>query len=183
MKGGALGPLREPSMVNGAEGAASSAHGKRLATRCLRLSGSVAGQLIRDAIAGGGEMWVKGSGQSMFPTIRNADAVLLSPMRRLARRGDIVLLPLGPGLVLHRVVEATRDQLVTRGDARPSNDLPTHPDRVIARAVAVRRDGEVRALVPTLRFGLLPLARLAIQSTRRRVNRGTLARLLRRRRA
>lgn len=136
-------------------------------TRCLKLSGNVAVQLIRDAIGGGGEIWVKGSGQSMFPTIRNADPVLLSPLRRPPRRGDIVLVPLGPRLMLHRVVSVGDGRITTRGDARVASDLPIPVERVLARAVAVRRDASVSALVPTLRFGIGPLARYLLATARR----------------
>lgn len=149
-------------------GPAVSNGSQRIATRSLRLSGALASRIVREALTAGGEVWVKGSGQSMYPTIRNADYVLLSPIRSAVRRGDIVLVPLGPGLMLHRVVDLTGKGVITRGDARTTNDVATSMDRIIARAIAVRRGDRVRALVPTLRFGFAPLLHFALEGTRRR---------------
>lgn len=105
----------------------------------------------------------------MFPTIRNADAVLLAPLQRAVRRGDIVLVPLGPGLMLHRVVTVTSEKIITRGDARLTNDRPRATADVIARALAVRDGARVTALVPTIRFGVMPLLRFGTQTARRRI--------------
>ena len=142
--------------------------GTSFARRSVRLSAPLAAQLIRDAIAGGGEIWARGSGQSMFPTIRHDDLVLLSPLRRSVRRGDIVLAPLGTGLMLHRVVEMNAGRVITRGDARAANDVPILASDVVARAVAVRHGNRVSALIPSARFGLAALFRFIMESTRRR---------------
>lgn len=159
-------PRSEHPLDSSSESSSHTASG-RFATRSLRLSARLASQLIQDALAEGGEIWVKGSGQSMFPTIRNADDVLLSPLRRGVRRGDIVLVPLGPGLMLHRVVTVAPNRIITRGDARTADDLPIAPDEVRAHAVAVRRDSRVSALVPTLRFGAPPFLRYVVEIARR----------------
>lgn len=137
--------------------------------RSLSLSAPEISRLIREAVQAGGEMWVTGSGQSMHPTVRHADFVLLSPLSRGPRRGDIVLVPLGPGLMLHRVARADRSGVVTRGDARQMNDVPVSHDQVLARAVAIRRRGVVTPLVLTTRFGVAPLLRFLSRATRRRL--------------
>jgi Peptidase S24-like len=144
-----------------------------LRKRSLQLSAPDAARLIRDAVAAGGEMWVRGSGGSMHPTIRHADPVLLAPLERAVRRGQIVLVPLGPRLMLHRVVAVQGDVVLTRGDARQRNDAPVARSAVVARAVAVRRRRSVTTLVLTLRFGIAPLMRFLLRETYRR------ARLLR----
>jgi hypothetical protein len=146
----------------------------RLPKRSLSLSAPLITQLIREALDAGGEIWVTGSGQSMRPTVRHADFVLLSPMPRSARRGDLILAPLGPGLMLHRVVRVDVAGVVTRGDARQTNDAPISHDEVLARAVAVRRDDVVTPLVLTTRFGSVALLRFLFREARRR------ARLIRR---
>ena len=115
----------------------------------------------------------------MHPTVRHADFVLLSPLPRSARRGDIVLVPLGPGLMLHRVVRVDNAGVVTRGDARHVNDVPVSHDDILAQAVAVRRREVVTPLVLTRRFGLAALFRFFSRATRRRLRilRGRIRRL------
>lgn len=146
--------------------------------RSVQLSAPDAARLIRDAVAAGGEMWVSGSGGSMHPTIRHADPVLVAPLARHVRRGHVVLVPLGPRLMLHRVVDVQGDIVLTRGDARQRNDAPIAAQQVVARALAVRQERTVTPLVPTLRFGLGPLVRFMLKEMYRRVRlvRGALRR-------
>lgn len=142
-----------------------------LPKRSLRLSAPDAARLIRDAVRAGGELWVSGSGQSMHPAVRHADLVLVAPLRREARRGDIVLVPLGPRLMLHRVVGIEHDRVITRGDARDRNDRPVAQHEIVARAIAVRRDGAVTALGLTTRFGASALLRYLMGDAKRRARR------------
>ena len=130
-----------------------------LPKRSLSLAAPEIRRLVCDAVDAGGEIWVGASGQSMHATVRHSDQVLIAPIRRESRRGDIVLVPVGSGLMLHRVVRVSADAITTRGDARRANDVPVRRTDVLARAVAVRRGDEVTPLVPTLRFGLVPLFR------------------------
>lgn len=142
-----------------------------LPKRSLQLSAPDAAQLIRDAVRAGGELWVTGSGQSMQPTVRHADLVLVVPLRRDVRRGDVVLVPLGPRLMLHRVALVDEQRVVTRGDARERNDAPVATSEIVARAIAVRRDQVVTPLGWTTRFGAQALARYLIADARRGVRR------------
>ncbi|HEY2374959.1 MAG TPA: S24/S26 family peptidase [Gemmatimonadaceae bacterium] len=155
------------------EGLSSRPRTPVLEKRSLQLSATDAARLIRDAVAAGGEMWVSGSGGSMHPTIRHLDPVLVAPVTRRVRRGDVVLVPLGPRLMLHRVVDVRGDIVLTRGDARQRNDAPVGRKEVVARALAVRQQRTVTTLVPTLRFGLVPVVRFLLCEVYRR------ARLLR----
>jgi hypothetical protein len=141
---------------------------QNLRKRTVQLSAPDAARLIRDAVAAGGEMWVRGSGGSMHPTIRHADPVLLAPLSRHVRRGEVVLVPLGPRLMLHRVVDIQGDIVLTRGDARQRNDAPVARREVVARALAVRQQQTVTTLLPTLRFGLAPLVRFLLSGAYRR---------------
>lgn len=104
----------------------------------------------------------------MQPTVRHADLVLLAPLGRPVRRTDVVLVPLGPRLMLHRVVRVDGDIVLTRGDARHRDDAPIARDAVIARAVAVRRDALVTPLALTTRFGPAALLRFLVEEARRR---------------
>ena len=115
--------------------------------------------LLRGVVEARGQFWVTARGGSMWPTIRDGDEVLLVPLGR-PRVGDVVVLDLGSRLVLHRVVRARDALLVTRGDASRCEDGHVSMDDVVGRAVAARRGGStVVALVPTLRFGLMPTLR------------------------
>lgn len=142
-----------------------------LPKRSLQLSAPDAAQLIRDAVRAGGELWVTGSGQSMQPTVRHADLVLVAPLRREPRRGDIVLVPLGPRLMLHRIALVDNERVVTRGDARERDDAPVGRGEIVARAIAVRRDRVVTPLGPTLRFGASGLVRYLIADAKRSARR------------
>jgi hypothetical protein len=139
-----------------------------LPKRSVLLSAPEATQLIRDVVRSGGELWVSGSGQSMHPTVRHADQVLVVPLDRPARRKDIVLVPYGPRLMLHRVVSISGDTLHTRGDARSHDDPPVLSRDVVGRAVAVRRDERVTPLIRTTRFGMAGLVRFLLWDAKRR---------------
>lgn len=145
-------------------------HGE-LRKRSLQLSAPDAARLIRDAVRAGGELWVTGSGQSMHPTVQNADLVLVSPLRREVRRGDIVLAPLGSRLMLHRVALLEEDRVVTRGDARERNDAPVAKAEIVALAIAVRRNGLATPLGLTIRFGARALVRYLTSDAKRRARR------------
>lgn len=142
-----------------------------LPKRSLQLSAPDAAQLIRDAVRAGGELWVTGSGQSMQPTVRHADFVLVGPLRRHVRRGDIVLVPLGPRLMLHRVALVEAERVITRGDARERNDAPVTGAEIVARAIAVRRDQVVTPLGLTTRFGAAALVRYVLADAKRSARR------------
>jgi len=142
-----------------------------LTRRSVQLTAPEAAQLIRDAIGAGGELWVGGSGQSMHPTVQHADQVLVAPLDRPVRRQDIVLLPYGPRLMLHRVVAVRGDTLYSRGDARRRDDPPARCVDVVARALAVRRGDQVTPLTLTTRFGLASLSRFLLREARRRIHR------------
>ncbi len=139
-----------------------------LPKRSLQLAAPEAAQLIRDAVRAGGELWVTGSGHSMEPTVCHADLVLVAPLRRAVRRGDIVLVPLGPRPMLHRVAHVDQERVITRGDARERNDAPVSTGEIVANAIAVRRDQVVTPLRFTTRFGAVALMRYLIGSAKRR---------------
>lgn len=139
-----------------------------LPKRSVLLSAPEARQLIRDVLRAGGELWVSGSGQSMHPTVRHADQVLVVPFDRPARRQDVVLVPYGPRLMLHRVVSVTGDTLHTRGDARSHDDPAVFSRDVVGRAVAVRREEQVTPLILTRRFGMAGLVRFLLSEAKRR---------------
>jgi hypothetical protein len=104
----------------------------------------------------------------MHPTVRHADLVLVAPVGREVRRRDVVLVPLGPRLMLHRVVRVEDATVHTRGDARQRDDAPIPRNAVIARALAVRSKAGLTPLILTMRFGAGPLVRFLLGEARRR---------------
>lgn len=104
----------------------------------------------------------------MHPTVQHADLVLVAPLKRHVRREEIVLVPLGPRLMLHRVVTIRGTDVITRGDARVRDDAPTQTREIVARAIGVRRGDRVAALTFTTRFGISGLVRFLLRETRRR---------------
>src|SRR4051812_18546522 len=64
--------------------------GKALGRNSVELTSQHRRQLVCDVLAAGGHMWVRGGGWSMHPTIKPGERVLLEPLRRELRRGDIV---------------------------------------------------------------------------------------------
>ncbi len=133
---------------------------------------------VAHAVGDGREIWVRGLGGSMWPTIRDGDRVLLSDIEGTPRRGDVVLVARRKDNTLHRVVEVTGRHVVTSADASGVADPPAPHESVIARGVAVERGRSRRlvALRPTLRFGILPLVRHALLEARRALVRRARAR-------
>lgn len=123
-------------------------------------------------------MWVRGRGPSMLPTIRAGERVLLEPLSRRLRKGDIVAVRGDRYIVVHRVIEYRADTIRTRGDASPRADAPSQYSSILGVATAVMRNGRVVALTGTLRHGFVAFALGVLYRLKRQV--GTVARSLRR---
>ena len=88
----------------------------------------------------------------MAPTLRDGDTLYLTAAHGGVWPGEVVLLMLERGFVVHRVVSATAGAVVTRGDANIQPDPPVPPSRVFYRVAAVGRAGRVLP-VPAARTG------------------------------
>lgn len=134
----------------------------RLQTRVVDFSARDVGSIVRAAVEAGGELWLRASGASMFPTILDDEQVLLARAGTI-RAGDVVLVDTGGRVVLHRVTRVRADRVVTCGDGSAVPDPEVSRDRVLARALACYGTGEaarpITALERTLRFGTAALAR------------------------
>ena len=84
-------------------------------------------------------------GQSMYPTIRDGEKVLVEPVLTDAlKRGDVLLYRRGERLIAHRLLRIERTaeiSLILRGDALGQADAPIHPNQVLGRVVSVERQG------------------------------------------
>ena len=98
-------------------------------------------------LAQGRRVRFRAQGGSMHPTIRDGDALMLTPIQRTELRiGDIVLARQAGRPVAHRIVRLTKRydrvvRVILRGDALLSCDLPMTPDAIVGRVFAVERDG------------------------------------------
>jgi signal peptidase I len=75
-------------------------------------------------LAAGTTIEVDAEGGSMFPLIRNGDSVVVRPIDRKLRVGDVVLLVLDGRWILHRIVELTAVTVRTQGDNQAQADPP-----------------------------------------------------------
>lgn len=82
--------------------------------------------------------WIPVRGDSMWPSLRDGDAVLCEPMRA-ALPGEVVVAKLGTRLVIHRVVIWSEARVELRGDNAPESDAPLSPALIIGRVTTVRR--------------------------------------------
>lgn len=109
----------------------------------------VALDLAREQLARGGPVRVRVRGGSMWPALRDGQAVEVWPASWEALRvGDVVLYARGETLILHRVVRRWAGRVWVQGDARP------RPDGWLERAALLGRlprrlgDGLRGRLVP-----------------------------------
>jgi hypothetical protein len=123
------------------------------------MSGRSLVELVRGAAAERSALWVRVTGKSMNPIVREGDAVLLVPPFPSPRRGEVVFIDSQTGPLLHRVAAITGGMILTRGDACGTDDPPHPVHSCIAHAAAVRRGGTVIALTPRVYLGLGPLVR------------------------
>ena len=122
------------------EGAQSREHIKQnLAAEVLRSTGRV--QLLA-------------FGYSMLPSLWPGDKLTIEtrPFEQV-RRGDVVLYTRLGRLFIHRVLRAGENQIVTRGDAMPSADVPLGRGELMGVVTAIRQaDGSCRP-VPSAHRG------------------------------
>ncbi len=112
----------------------------------------------------------RAEGASMQPTIADGEPLIVAPFDtddRIAR-GDIVLCRLDAGLVAHRVVSVVRvnaiETVTVRGDAKAACDAPVRRTDILAKVIAVERNGRRVALT-----GLRARARYVINRTSLRI--------------
>jgi phage repressor protein C with HTH and peptisase S24 domain len=76
------------------------------------------------------------SGDSMHPTIRDGESVIVEPCDPASlRAGEVVLTRAPRGLTAHRIVRITPDAITTRGDNALRSDPPLPPAAVVGRVV------------------------------------------------
>ena len=106
------------------------------------MSTELAAEFVPEVLARDGLAWVTAASSSMAPLIQPGDALCVAPLGGgRARVGTIVVYRRDAQLVVHRVVAAGLDSVVTRGDALGEADLPVDWSRVVGRVAAIRTPG------------------------------------------
>ena len=81
-------------------------------------------------------------GGSMRPFLPDGTAVMVHPLRGQAPRvGEIILVPRGNDVALHRVIRLEEGRVVTRGDACAAEDPPVPIPSIRGRAIHAVRKG------------------------------------------
>jgi signal peptidase I len=109
------------------------------------------GAVIEEALMKGTVVRFRAEGNSMYPTIRDGEAIMVAAVcTNDGVRGDVLLCRHGKRLLAHRVVGVTTDGterfFELRGDAKASCDAPVGARAVVGRVVGVRRNGREIAL-------------------------------------
>ena len=100
-------------------------------------------------------MRFRADGRSMYPTIKDGEAITVTPVEPShVKRGDIILCRFERGVVAHRVLriakrKASRSHkdfvlttfFILRGDAAIACDEPVEPQQVLGKVISVERDG------------------------------------------
>jgi signal peptidase I len=116
-------------------------------------------EVAEDLLKRGHRVRFRAKGNSMHPTIRHGEAIVVEPVSAAeVKTNDIALYRTERGVVAHRVIRradpwvgltTTRDEagassgptFITRGDAAGDPDEPVSPEQILGKVVAVERRG------------------------------------------
>ena len=131
----------------------------------LCLSGRQLGELVRTVLDQGAPFTFQAGGSSMFPFIRDGDAVTVSPPQQEIGIGDVVAViqPGGGRLVVHRVLARRGDAFFTKGDAATEGDGWMPREQMVGKVTRLQRKGI------DVRCGLGPERRLIAALSQRRL--------------
>jgi len=100
-------------------------------------------QLLRD----GKSVRFRAPGRSMYPTIREGEAITVEPiLPSQIKVGDIILHRLDDSVIAHRVARIDRKQggalrFILRSDTWGQYDEPVHADQIMGKVVSAERGG------------------------------------------
>ena len=106
------------------------------------------GAVIEEALTNGTIVRFRAEGISMYPTIRDGEAITVAAVSTDdVVRGDVLLCRHGKRVLAHRVVGVTtcgtERFFELRGDAKTSCDAPVAANAVVGKVIGVRRNGRV----------------------------------------
>jgi signal peptidase len=104
--------------------------------------------VIEEALTTGTTVRFRAEGTSMYPTIRDGEAISIAAVSpEEVVRGDVLLCRQGKRVLAHRVVGLSTAGAVRvfelRGDAKAGCDAPVGADDVMGKVIAVRRNGRL----------------------------------------
>ena len=117
----------------------------------MRRASEVFVGVMDEALRNGTLVRFRAEGDSMYPTIRDGEAITIAPVSTAeVVRGDVLLCRHDKRVLAHRVVAVTAragDHLFhLRGDAKAACDAPIVAGDVMGRVISVCRNGQMTAL-------------------------------------
>jgi signal peptidase I len=104
--------------------------------------------LFLEALRKSGRARLKVAGNSMLPTLRMGDMIVVESMSHATvRPADIVVFLQSGIFCTHRVFKSCGSSVITRGDANRHLDFPVSNQDCLARVVAIqRKDAQIKSL-------------------------------------
>lgn len=103
-------------------------------------------RVLEALLEGGHSVRFRAPGWSMYPTIRNGEAITVAPLGQSpVRVGDVLLYRRGRAAIAHRLIRLQSGAgrsvgFILRGDAALRCDRPVERGQVLGRVLAVERD-------------------------------------------
>ncbi len=92
-------------------------------------------------------------GTSMYPTLLPLDIVFVNPVPTIINEGDIIVFRKYDMVIIHRVVEVTKEGYITKGDANPTKDpWIVKKEEVLAKVLQVKGVPLKTNIIPTAAF-------------------------------
>jgi signal peptidase I len=106
--------------------------------------------LFLDLLRESGRARLRVAGNSMLPTFRVGDMIVVEALRDTTMRpAEIVVFVRNGRFCTHRVFKSFGSNVITRGDANRHLDFPVSNHECLARVVAIERKGaQITALAP-----------------------------------
>lgn len=93
----------------------------------------------------GKETTFKLTGNSMYPSIKSGDKVVIQHTRQSIRIGSVVAFRRGREIIVHRVIKIKKDHdqeiFLTKGDFNRKSDIPITEAQIIGKVVTINKDG------------------------------------------
>ena len=98
--------------------------------------------ITQQVLSRGKALRFRAKGGSMSPFIRNGDVVEVVPLKGKINLGDVVFYHSSYGNpVIHRVIQRSKENIITKGDSVSNSDQPVLSKQVLGRVVAIEKNG------------------------------------------
>jgi len=133
----------------------------------MRVANDILIPELERLLAQGKEVRFTPSGNSMRPFIEgDCDSVILAPLTREPRRGDVVLAQLANNTyVLHRIIRIAYPAIILQGDGNLSGEEQCTAEHIIGRVIAIEKpNGHRKPLTRgQLWYALRPIRRYLLK--------------------